>query len=179
MLSFLPLILLRLSCLCHEEHDFSPPCGRSERRVSLRGYKIQRRARNFMDIKQKGPSSLPSLPFLPCLFLPHPFRHFHGKGCVRFCSGEEGRKGLYDGKRGRFGSVFDFPSVSFLSPISFFPDKFSPPLVSPPPFFSKMKWHQFPRSSSSAADIFSLKHESSIFRSVIQPCMWFLHDGTG
>ena len=28
-------------------------------------------------------------------------------------------------------------------------------------------------------DIFSLKHESSIFRSVIQPCMWFLHDGTG
>ena len=37
-------------------------------------------------------------------------------------------------------------------------------------------------SSSKAglpADIFSLKHESSIFRSVIQPCMWFLHDGTG
>ena len=29
------------------------------------------------------------------------------------------------------------------------------------------------------ADIFSLKHESSIFRSVIQPCMWLLHDGTG
>ena len=28
-------------------------------------------------------------------------------------------------------------------------------------------------------DIFSLKYESSIFRSVIQPCMWFLHDGTG
>ena len=28
-------------------------------------------------------------------------------------------------------------------------------------------------------DIFVLKHESSIFRSVIQPCMWFLHDGTG
>ena len=27
------------------------------------------------------------------------------------------------------------------------------------------------------ADIFSLKQESSIFRSVIQPC--FLHDGTG
>ena len=27
--------------------------------------------------------------------------------------------------------------------------------------------------------IFSLKHERSIFRSVIQPCMWFLHDGTG
>ena len=26
--------------------------------------------------------------------------------------------------------------------------------------------------------IFSLKHESSIFRSFIQPCMWFLHDGT-
>ena len=32
---------------------------------------------------------------------------------------------------------------------------------------------------SPQADIFSLKHESSIFRSVIQPCMWFLHDGTG
>ena len=32
---------------------------------------------------------------------------------------------------------------------------------------------------SPAADIFSLKYESSIFRSVIQPCMWFLHDGTG
>ena len=30
-----------------------------------------------------------------------------------------------------------------------------------------------------AADIFSLMHESSIFRSVIQPCMWFLHDRTG
>ena len=30
-----------------------------------------------------------------------------------------------------------------------------------------------------ATDIFSLKHESSIFRSVIQPCKWFLHDGTG
>ena len=29
------------------------------------------------------------------------------------------------------------------------------------------------------ADIFVLKHESSIFRSFIQPCMWFLHDGTG
>ena len=29
------------------------------------------------------------------------------------------------------------------------------------------------------ADIFSLKHESSIFISVIQPCMWFLHDITG
>ena len=31
----------------------------------------------------------------------------------------------------------------------------------------------------SQTDIFSLKHESSIFRSVIQPYMWFLHDGTG
>ena len=29
------------------------------------------------------------------------------------------------------------------------------------------------------SDIFVLKHESSIFRSFIQPCMWFLHDGTG
>ena len=29
------------------------------------------------------------------------------------------------------------------------------------------------------ADIFALKHKSSIFRSVMQPCMWFLHDGTG
>ena len=29
------------------------------------------------------------------------------------------------------------------------------------------------------SDIFSLKHKSCIFRSVIQPCMWFLHDGTG
>ena len=28
-------------------------------------------------------------------------------------------------------------------------------------------------------DIFILKHESSIFRSFIQPCMWFIHDGTG
>ena len=32
---------------------------------------------------------------------------------------------------------------------------------------------------ASHADIFSLKQESSIFRSGIQPCMWFLHDGTG
>ena len=31
----------------------------------------------------------------------------------------------------------------------------------------------------SHADIFSLKHESSIFRSVIQPCMLFLHDRKG
>ena len=31
----------------------------------------------------------------------------------------------------------------------------------------------------SCTGIFSLKHESSIFRSFIQPCMWFLHDGTG
>ena len=31
----------------------------------------------------------------------------------------------------------------------------------------------------SLADIFFLKHKSSIFRSVIQPRMWFLHDGTG
>ena len=30
-----------------------------------------------------------------------------------------------------------------------------------------------------APDIFSLKQESSIFRSVIQPCMWFLNDRTG
>ena len=29
------------------------------------------------------------------------------------------------------------------------------------------------------ADIFALNHKSSIFRSVMQPCMWFLHDGTG
>ena len=29
------------------------------------------------------------------------------------------------------------------------------------------------------ADIFVQEHESSIFRSVIQPCMWFLCDGTG
>ena len=28
-------------------------------------------------------------------------------------------------------------------------------------------------------DIFSPKHKSSTFRSVIQPCKWFLHDGTG
>ena len=28
-------------------------------------------------------------------------------------------------------------------------------------------------------DIFSLKHESGIFRSGIQPRMWFLHNGTG
>ena len=34
-------------------------------------------------------------------------------------------------------------------------------------------------SGLSLSDIFSLKHESSIFRSVIQPCMWFLHDKTG
>ena len=33
--------------------------------------------------------------------------------------------------------------------------------------------------ASTQPDIFSLKHESSIFRSVIQPYMWFLHDGTG
>ena len=32
---------------------------------------------------------------------------------------------------------------------------------------------------SLSASIFSLKHESSIFGSVIQPCMWFLDDGTG
>ena len=31
----------------------------------------------------------------------------------------------------------------------------------------------------SLSDIFSLKHESSIFRSVIPPSMWFLHVGTG
>ena len=31
----------------------------------------------------------------------------------------------------------------------------------------------------SRLDIFSLKHESSIFRSVIRPCSRFLHDGTG
>ena len=29
------------------------------------------------------------------------------------------------------------------------------------------------------ADIFFLKHESSIFRSVIHPCMWFLNDEKG
>ena len=29
------------------------------------------------------------------------------------------------------------------------------------------------------ADIFVLKHKRSIFRSLMQPCMWFLHDGTG
>ena len=28
-------------------------------------------------------------------------------------------------------------------------------------------------------DIVVPEHESSIFRSFIQPCMWFLHDGTG
>ena len=56
-------------------------------------------------------------------------------------------------------------------------------------------WYPFKQSSSffclrmltvsmantlaSLADIFPLQHESSIFRSYIQPCMWFLHDGTG
>ena len=29
------------------------------------------------------------------------------------------------------------------------------------------------------ADIVVPEHESSILRSFIQPCMWFLHDGTG
>ena len=33
--------------------------------------------------------------------------------------------------------------------------------------------------SEDGADIFPLKHESSIFRSVIQRCMLLLHDGTG
>ena len=33
--------------------------------------------------------------------------------------------------------------------------------------------------TTTTAGIFSLKHESSIFRSVIQPFMWFLHNGTG
>ena len=28
-------------------------------------------------------------------------------------------------------------------------------------------------------DILFLKHDSSILRQVIQPCMWFVHDGTG
>ena len=34
-------------------------------------------------------------------------------------------------------------------------------------------------SGAAAPDIFSLKHESSIFRPVIQSCMWFLYDVTG
>ena len=33
-------------------------------------------------------------------------------------------------------------------------------------------------AAGSDADISDLKHESSIFRSFIQPCMWFPHDGT-
>ena len=35
------------------------------------------------------------------------------------------------------------------------------------------------QTCTSRADIVVPEHESSIFRSFIQPCMWFLHDGTG
>ena len=53
------------------------------------------------------------------------------------------------------------------------------PLATPIPFGP----HFSLRSTSAAtgqfsSDIFSLKHESSIFRSFIQPCMWIIHDGT-
>ena len=38
---------------------------------------------------------------------------------------------------------------------------------------------EYYRQGARQTDIFSLKHESSIFRSFIQPCKWFLHDATG
>ena len=79
-LSGRPFRSIMLSCYpasCHEgQHDLSlrPPERKS--------YKIQRRARNFMDIKQKGP--------LPCLLFAAPFFGiFMARGCVRFCRGEE------------------------------------------------------------------------------------------
>ena len=43
--------------------------------------------------------------------------------------------------------------------------------------FVENEWAQISRKIG--PDIFVPKHESSIFRSFIQPCMWFLHDGTG
>ena len=35
----------------------------------------------------------------------------------------------------------------------------------------------FPSVFECASEFLDLKHKSSIFRSVIQPCMWFLRDG--
>ena len=110
------LLLLRLS--------FCYPAMKSTTLALLadRGYKIQRRARNFMDIKQKGPSPFPSF----CRTL---FRHFHGKGgCVRFCSRALRRRAS------ELDSVpyLIFPLISFpYSFLSLFLDKFSPRLVSP------------------------------------------------
>ena len=116
-LSGRPFRSIMLSC-------YPASCHKGQLDLSLRperkSYKIQRRARNFMDIKQKGP--------LPCLLFAAPFFGiFMAKGCVRFC--REERNAL--------------DSVPYLISPPSFRQIFSSACFFA---FSKMKWHQFPRA---------------------------------